>query len=142
MYGAGVLQAAADDDVDMVEALLMSGMCPNVYDASHRTPLHLAVANKSFKVCTLTIFSPNLPGVHMWEVHEMSFVGPAFISARFWRYVPIQSAHPGAQASAGSPEDGTGTSRFQRADSSVGCDGGSGLAHSLNPALSGRSSTT
>ena len=54
-----LIAAAADDDFDMVEALLLAGVDPNSLDFGHRTPLHLAVSNRSMKV-TFTPPSYNL----------------------------------------------------------------------------------
>lgn len=45
-----LIEAAAADDIMMVDALLHAGMDPNAADFDHRTPLHLAVANRSMKV--------------------------------------------------------------------------------------------
>ena len=45
-----LIEAAAADDIEMLEALLLAGADPNSLDFDHRTPLHLAVSNRSMKV--------------------------------------------------------------------------------------------
>ena len=53
-----IIEAAAADDTVMVEALLIAGMSPNEADFGHRTPLHLAVANRSMKVVQYAVLLP------------------------------------------------------------------------------------
>jgi hypothetical protein len=45
-----LIQAAAADDAEMVESLLLAHVDVNSMDFDNRTALHLAVANKSMKV--------------------------------------------------------------------------------------------
>lgn len=53
-----LIEAAAKDDTVMVEALLLAGMDPNASDFGHRTPLHLAVANRNMQVMKRAIMLP------------------------------------------------------------------------------------
>jgi ankyrin repeat protein len=50
-----LIEAAAADDVMMVEALLLAKMDVNSMDFDHRTALHLAVSNRSMKVTTFLL---------------------------------------------------------------------------------------
>jgi hypothetical protein len=47
-----LISAAASNDVGMVEGLLLAGMDPNASDFDQRTPLHLAVSNRSMEART------------------------------------------------------------------------------------------
>lgn len=55
-----LIAAAASDDIEMVEALLLAGTDPNITDVDHRTPIHLAVSNRSMKVSFTVVHCPCL----------------------------------------------------------------------------------
>ncbi|KAL7530933.1 hypothetical protein ACHAXR_003756, partial [Thalassiosira sp. AJA248-18] len=60
-YGPGhstsltLIQAVDDDDIETIRHILDIGFSPNVGDYDNRTPLHIAVANKSLEIAELLL---------------------------------------------------------------------------------------
>lgn len=63
-----MIQAAADDNLGLVQILRAAGLQPNCYDMDSRTPLHLAVSCKSSSVLDYLI---SLPEIELSPVDRM-----------------------------------------------------------------------
>lgn len=74
-YTERLIQAAAEDDLQYVKTLLLSGMDCNCADCDNRTPLHLAVSNASMRVLRFMLERPetqvgpidNMGHTPMWD---------------------------------------------------------------------------